>query len=360
MSGCRPSRFIVDSLASPRPPSPSPARVRIAPHVIQIALAACMLIAPGLAAAQACVDAPAGLVGWWPGDGDAVDLVWQRDARLVGGAGFAPGLVGDAFALDGFAGGQDDAVLLPHDRVEGLSDLTVELWVNTTDEAGGLLSGANGAPNGSNELLLYVQSAAGITPWIKERRIAEVPAPIADGAWHHLAFTRLGGQGSLYLDGRLVAVQDFPTGVLDLGPNGLQIGQEQDCLGGCLAPDQALDALVDEVSIYGRALDAAEVAAIFDAGAAGKCKPEAEPDPGSEPPPVLLEELDALRMELEMLNERVALQDQAIVELEARAGDDDDDDDDHEECRARRGHDPARDRHRGKHFRRALRRGHFR
>ena len=357
MPGSHPSRFLFDLLHSSR--SRSPDRGHVGRAASAMAIAACALLAPGLAAAQACVDAPAGLVGWWPGDGDAVDLVWQRDARLVGGARFAPGLVGDAFALDGFAGGQDDAVLLPHERVEGLSDLTVELWVNTTDEAGGLISGANGAPNGSNELLLYVQSAAGITPWIKERRIAEVPAPISDGAWHHLAFTRLGGQGSLYLDGRLVAVQDFPTGVLDLGPNGLQIGQEQDCLGGCLAPDQALDALVDEVSIYGRALDAAEVAAIFDAGAAGKCKPAS--DPGGEPSPVLLEELDALRMELELLNERVALQDQAIVELEARgSGDDHDEDDDDEQCRERRGHDHARDRHRGKRLRRAMRWGHFR
>ena len=37
------------------------------------------------------------------------------------------------------------------------------------------------------------------------------------------------------------------------------------------SPVEALDGLLDEVSVYDRALTAAEIQAIFDAGSAGKC-----------------------------------------------------------------------------------------
>jgi hypothetical protein len=36
--------------------------------------------------------------------------------------------------------------------------------------------------------------------------------------------------------------------------------------------DETLDGLLDEIDIFGRALDASEVRAIFEAGGAGKCK----------------------------------------------------------------------------------------
>lgn len=51
-----------------------------------------------------CVPSPPGLVGWWPGNGSASDLVGGRVATLHGDATFGPGLVGQAFVLDGVSG----------------------------------------------------------------------------------------------------------------------------------------------------------------------------------------------------------------------------------------------------------------
>jgi hypothetical protein len=49
-----------------------------------------------------------------------------------------------------------------------------------------------------------------------------------------------------------------------------------DLLIGANAPEGAhLNGLVDEVALYNRALSAAEIQAIFNAGSAGKCKPNA-------------------------------------------------------------------------------------
>src|SRR5262245_63221340 len=44
---------------------------------------------------------PAGLTGWWPGDGNADDLIGGHPGTLVGGAATGPGLVDQAFVLSG-------------------------------------------------------------------------------------------------------------------------------------------------------------------------------------------------------------------------------------------------------------------
>jgi hypothetical protein len=62
------------------------------------------------ASAQTCVQPPAGLVSWWPGDGNAQDIIGPNDGTLQGGTTFGPGMVGRAFRFDGV----DDYVQVPH------------------------------------------------------------------------------------------------------------------------------------------------------------------------------------------------------------------------------------------------------
>src|SRR5215510_3027752 len=54
-------------------------------------------------AAPTCVPPPSGLVGWWPGDGNANDIVGGDNGTLQGCATFAPGEVGLAFNLPPFS-----------------------------------------------------------------------------------------------------------------------------------------------------------------------------------------------------------------------------------------------------------------
>jgi hypothetical protein len=58
---------------------------------------------PTIAAAPAgtCGVVAAGLVGRWPAEGTAKDVVGGNDGELVGGARFAPGLAGQAFSFNG-------------------------------------------------------------------------------------------------------------------------------------------------------------------------------------------------------------------------------------------------------------------
>ena len=64
-----------------------------------------MLVSFGsFAVAQICVQPPEGLVSWWPGEGDASDIVGNNHGMRQNGATFAPGMVGQAILLDGIDG----------------------------------------------------------------------------------------------------------------------------------------------------------------------------------------------------------------------------------------------------------------
>ena len=55
-----------------------------------------------MASAANCLSATAGLVGWWPGDGNANTLVGTNHGLLQGGAtATASGLVSQAFEFNG-------------------------------------------------------------------------------------------------------------------------------------------------------------------------------------------------------------------------------------------------------------------
>ena len=51
-----------------------------------------------------CVPPPAGLVAWFPGEGNANDVLGVSNGTLQGGATFATGKVGQAFSLNGGGG----------------------------------------------------------------------------------------------------------------------------------------------------------------------------------------------------------------------------------------------------------------
>lgn len=56
-----------------------------------------------------CIDPPAGLISWWPGNGNAQDLIGNNHGLIMNGAAFAAGMVGQAFSLDGV----DDYISIP-------------------------------------------------------------------------------------------------------------------------------------------------------------------------------------------------------------------------------------------------------
>ena len=56
------------------------------------------------------IQAPAGMVSWWPGDGHTNDIMDGNDGTLSGDAIYAPGMVGQAFSFDASL---NEAVIVP-------------------------------------------------------------------------------------------------------------------------------------------------------------------------------------------------------------------------------------------------------
>jgi len=224
---------------------------------------------------QTCVEAPAGLVSWWRGDGSAEDFYGDNDGTLQGDATFATGKVGNGFSLDGAS----DYVEIANSASLnlGTSDFTIELWMKLNSVTSGHHLYHMRKDNGKNELELRVQY---ITPgdrlvYFQTGNLhqgGETIALISDsemvaGEYIHVAAVRDGVTLKLYFNGELdanTATGSAPQNMSSTSP--VFIGEFVSAPG-----VNSLDGIIDEVSLYGRALAPSEIQAIVGAGTAGKC-----------------------------------------------------------------------------------------
>ncbi len=246
--------------------------------------AAVMLLggATSLAEGQTCTPTPSGLVGWWHGNGTAQDAVAGNDGQLAGNATFAPGIVGPGFLLDGFG----DYVEIPDAAALKPAHLSVEAWVRF-DSLDTPIVSQFGAPglqyivfkkntrlfnfegyalrkqreNGVDRLAFSVADVNGLGG----TSVALGAAAVSVGQFYHVVGTYDGTTVSLYVDGILEG-QSSVTLTVDYGTRPVFLGTS-----GETVFDGKLHGIVDEASIYNRALDGSEIAALYAAGSAGKC-----------------------------------------------------------------------------------------
>jgi hypothetical protein len=213
------------------------------------------------------VPAPAGLIGWWKAEGDAQDAAGTNHGTLRNGAGFAAGKVGQAFSLDG----TDDCIEIPDTPALRPGSVTLETWVAFEATSGLRVILAKPVGAGTSDsyglwldfgtLKGAVGDAAGIGPQLGA---ALAPAP---GRWYHLAYTFDDGtdQHALYIDGVQVATGAV-TKTIGYDAQPLLLGRDTE--NG--VPNFFLKGRIDEPAIYNRALTKTEIAAIYNAGPAGK------------------------------------------------------------------------------------------
>lgn len=210
-----------------------------------------------------CTARPSGMVGWWKGDGNASDEFGNNNGLAQNGAAYAPGRVGQAFSFS-----NQGEVTVPYSPVLDLDSIpssTIEGWFSssTSGLATGMIAStyACGSPNGwfaSADQGCYL-GGAHIGGWGFQG------VNVNDGKLHHFACVKDGTIGREYVDGVLRAeatVSDF----LPSANRGMMLGAETSCFQGL-----RLNGVVDELKIYHRALDTAEIAAIFNSCPAGAC-----------------------------------------------------------------------------------------
>jgi Concanavalin A-like lectin/glucanases superfamily len=246
------------------------------------AIAAILSIAgAALAQAQNCLTPPAGLVHWWRGEGNAFDTISIDDGTLLGGLRFAPGKVGTAFLI---SGGGDDYIRLPANIFpvpvsgEGHTPFSFEVWFETS--AAGTILGQQDQLPFNTTLGGYVPAVYVGTKGVLYAQLfwgSDVPlasqGAVNDGLFHHAVVTYDGRLEALYLDGKLI--NRMPMVQEGYATNyyyqlGTAYTDGWDGAPGGWFPFQGV---IDEPSIYSRALSAGEVATLFQAGAAGKCAP---------------------------------------------------------------------------------------
>jgi len=217
---------------------------------------------------------PAGVISWWPGEGNANDIAGANNGTLVGGVTFAPGLVGQAFSLNGV----DASVNFGSAPAFAVQDFTLDAWVSV-DPAQNIgdrrvLSRDDAVVEPDSVRQMYVlKSSSGAggdgCPRIEIMKggvftAVTAPSPLTAG-FHHLAATRSGNIVSLYVDGVMVA-STTTTITGTISPNAPLV------LGQVSPADQSefFQGLADEVDLFGRALSPAEIQWIYNAGSAGK------------------------------------------------------------------------------------------
>jgi hypothetical protein len=161
----------------------------------------------------------------------------------------------------------------------GTNDFSIELWAKFLAPGGGsvgepsnIFIGNDEGPGDRNKwffalgggyLNFHINS-----PTLGPQFFPLAPFSPALNTWYHLAVTRSGSLYSLYINGALAKTATNSASV----PNAaafLTIG-EAESLG-------FMNGLLDEVTIYNRALTAAEITSIWAAGSAGKCKASSGP-----------------------------------------------------------------------------------
>lgn len=218
-----------------------------------------------------CISPPSNMVSWWPGDGNAKDYVDDNDGILRDGATFAPGKVELAFSFDG-AG----FVEVPDSANLNLTQaLSVDAWIYRS--AGNLNSGivektVGGGVNTQYNFFLedgYLRFRLIIVPTVDHRHISS-DSVIPANVWTHVAATWDGYTMKIFVNGIQQTETLVVTDPINSGAGPTFIGTN----GG----GGRFTGLIDEVEIFNRALSPIEIQALYNAGSAGKCKPDTDGD----------------------------------------------------------------------------------
>ena len=230
-----------------------------------------LLIAIGIAGqfmpavrASSCVSPPSGLVAWWAANGNAADSASSHAGAMQNRASFQPGKAGLAFAFDGSGGYVSAAPSTAW--VLGTNAFSIELWANFAASGNRVLVGSD-AGGGSNNKWLFWLNDGNLRFHVNTSTGAAVTIGSATfnptlSQWYHLAVTRSGSNFTFYVNGAPLETNSVVVSIPDSGAP-LNIGSAEG--------NFYFSGLLDEVSIYNRALTSTEIQTVYNSDNFGKC-----------------------------------------------------------------------------------------
>ena len=228
--------------------------------------------------APPCAPVPAGMAAWWAAEGNGNDSTGTNPALLQGVA-FGTGEVGQAFSFNGINAYGRVPASASLDAGQG-TGLTIEAWINPASPSdlrpifewnnnNGQLSGTGvqlwQSVNGAGEIHANVLDTGG-----NNHHMGSANGVLTANSFQHIALTydKASGVAVLYRNGVAVATQTLgsftPQTSFDLymgvRPSGSFAGIY-------------FQGLLDEASVYNRALTIGEIQSIYNAAVLGKCPP---------------------------------------------------------------------------------------
>jgi hypothetical protein len=217
-----------------------------------------------------CYPAPSGLVGWFQAETNTVDHVAGNNGTFIGTAAYASGEVNQAFDFNG-----SSYVNVPNSSAYAFTNtMTLEAWVKLRT-----FSGANSREivskyGSSGALDCYTMA---IDPTTKKAYVAINSAnntggiqlfsatTIPTNVWVHIAAVADGSTVKIYLNGQLSNSANWTQGI-HVASSDVTIGCTMQ-----FSPTSYFNGLIDEVSLYNRALSDCEIQSIYLVGPTGKC-----------------------------------------------------------------------------------------
>jgi hypothetical protein len=229
------------------------AHVQLLQLLIRLLPVFCLLMLGFRTALAAPITPPAGLVGWWTGDSNTVDLVNGNNATLLNGATYATGEVGAAFSFDGV----NDYAEVAHNAAISFaagSQVTIEFWLYRTKASLPLhfLGKRNGCSPGS---INYQSAIDGSSPALPLNQ------------WIHWTEVHSNATTTIYTNGTLYFYAGSGAGIGAPNAVPLEFAHSDNC-----SDTVKFGGLLDEICFYNRMLTTNEIAAIAAAGPDGKDK----------------------------------------------------------------------------------------
>ena len=208
-----------------------------------------------------------GQVAYWPLDEDsgttAVDAAGSNDGTYQNSPTLGTaGLLGtSAVDLDGSA----DHVVVPDDASLEMSDtdaVTVSAWVNKDSAQSGWIAILQHSDQSYN-LQFETGDVPAFTVYDGGWNTASSGTSVNTGQWYHLVGTFDGSTITMYVDGTQVDTASA-SAIADAGGQDVGIGENLDATG------RHLDARIDDVRVYDRALSSGEVSSLYQSASTGE------------------------------------------------------------------------------------------
>jgi CSLREA domain-containing protein len=238
----------------------------------------------GIGADPTCATPPAGMVAWYPGEGNGQDIKGGNDGTLPNGASFSAAKVGQGFNLNG----SNQYVEVTDTAANSITGaISIDAWIKTNalSANGQVIVGKYDGTSDAATSYLLTMTPGGQIEWVVYKGdgayfgVMTSGQVVTPGVWTHVAgtfdpSTPVTPEMKVYVNGAdtlAPSLAGSSTSAFPINDSAtpLRIGTAIPVGGGFT---DFFNGLIDEVELFNTAISASDVTAIYDASYRGKCQ----------------------------------------------------------------------------------------